>query len=193
MNLKKCINCKNYNSDRRNEEGLARCSKHPFWVKDDEVCESFETDEVMEEHVSGMKKITSLILAILFSLLWLIAFYLMFAVSALLFSLIFTLLINTPIINTLIDLWFHVRGDSPDMLMQLISPAIAYYTVGAISDKLVKNEEARRLSLLCTGVCLIVLNIISLVINLLSNASLFANIVVTITGVIFVIKNKRRR
>lgn len=54
MNLKKCINCKNYNSDRRNEDGLARCSKHPFWVKDDEVCESFETDEVTKETITGI-------------------------------------------------------------------------------------------------------------------------------------------
>ena len=42
---KKCINCKYYNNSRRNEHGLARCSKHPFWVKDDETCESFEPIE----------------------------------------------------------------------------------------------------------------------------------------------------
>ncbi len=49
MNQKKCINCKYYNSDRRNEEGLARCSRYPFWVKSDEACEGFESDyEIFE-------------------------------------------------------------------------------------------------------------------------------------------------
>lgn len=54
MNQKKCINCKYYNGGRRNEEGLARCARHPFWVKDDEACESFETDYETKETIVGM-------------------------------------------------------------------------------------------------------------------------------------------
>lgn len=41
----KCVDCKHYNIDRINEEGLVRCSKHPFWVKEDEkICDSFEAE-----------------------------------------------------------------------------------------------------------------------------------------------------
>lgn len=54
MNQKKCVNCEHYNSSRRNEEGLARCSRHPFWVKDDEACESFETDYEVKEPIVRM-------------------------------------------------------------------------------------------------------------------------------------------
>ncbi len=39
---KKCVNCNFYNSNRRNENGQARCSMHPFWVNDNEICDSFE-------------------------------------------------------------------------------------------------------------------------------------------------------
>ena len=49
MNQNKCINCKYYNSSRRNDQGLARCSKHPFWVKDDGACQSFEMSEPVVE------------------------------------------------------------------------------------------------------------------------------------------------
>lgn len=54
MNLKKCVNCKYYDSDRRNEDGSARCSIHPFWVKDDEACESFEADKETKKAIDRM-------------------------------------------------------------------------------------------------------------------------------------------
>lgn len=37
----KCNNCTFYNGERRNENGEARCSKHPFWIKDNGLCDSF--------------------------------------------------------------------------------------------------------------------------------------------------------
>lgn len=40
--LKICADCKYYNRNRRNEDGQARCSKHPFWVNNDDTCDSFE-------------------------------------------------------------------------------------------------------------------------------------------------------
>lgn len=39
----RCCICKFYDGDRRNECGQARCTKHPFWVKDDEVCDSYKS------------------------------------------------------------------------------------------------------------------------------------------------------
>lgn len=39
----RCCICKFYDSDRRNENGQARCTKHPFWVKDTDVCDSYES------------------------------------------------------------------------------------------------------------------------------------------------------
>ena len=39
----KCKTCKFYNVNRINELGQARCTKHPFWVNDNEVCENFES------------------------------------------------------------------------------------------------------------------------------------------------------
>ena len=39
----RCSICKFYDNDRRNECGQARCSKHPFWVNDDDVCDSYKS------------------------------------------------------------------------------------------------------------------------------------------------------
>ena len=39
----RCCICKFYDGDRRNECGEARCKMHPFWVKDDEVCDSYKS------------------------------------------------------------------------------------------------------------------------------------------------------
>lgn len=41
----KCVTCRYYNKERRNENGQARCSKYPFWVKDDGLCSGFEPIE----------------------------------------------------------------------------------------------------------------------------------------------------
>ena len=56
----RCCICKFYNSDRRNENGQARCTKHPFWVKDNEACDSYESgvhvDWRMPPSISKPKK-----------------------------------------------------------------------------------------------------------------------------------------
>lgn len=43
-----CVYCIHYNKERRNADGLARCSKHPFWVKKDDTCDSFKFKDIDE-------------------------------------------------------------------------------------------------------------------------------------------------
>ena len=193
MNQKKCINCKYYNSDRRNEEGLARCSKHPFWVKDDEACDSFETDYEMKEPIIGMtikEKIIGALKAIPLSVLGLIEFYLIYGLIFLAIGLVFFVLSYIPVLSTLVDWLFHIRKDSPDMVAVFVSTMLSGYLFTATTNHIVKNKYTQKLTITLTGMSLIVINIICLIINLATNSEIFINILLLIAGLVIFYEGK---
>ena len=195
MHLKKCINCKHYNSERRNEEGLARCSRHPFWVKDDEACESFETmfessiikneQEQIDVPNEETKEKANAFLAIIFSLLAFLGFYLVSSITSGILALIFYFLVKIPLLKTLISWFLEVREDTLDGFILAISLVVAGILIHWLVTHLGKNERTQKVALSIFGMLLTILNIFFLVINLIAGNAIYVNILVVVVGISF--------
>lgn len=182
MDNNTCANCKFYNSERQNDEGQARCSKHPFWVKDDEVCDSFEVT-----HRKSREK-GSIFSAILFSMLGTILFYIIYGLLFLLIGLLLLAISNLPILK---DILGYVLSDSSaDMFALGISLVVSYIIIGALAEHFLKNENKVNLSLFLIGIYLLVLNIGFIILNLIFSNSILVNVAFIIAGIVMIVKSR---
>lgn len=138
-------------------------------------------------------KAKSVAKAIPLSFLWLLAYYLIFAACGMLLFFLFTLLHSVPIVKTLVDLLFYLRGDTPYFVSLLYAAIITYTIINLIADKAVKTDTTRSLSLFCTGIYLTVFNVVFLVVNLIFKDSIIANVLIIISGLIFTFYNRKKR
>lgn len=128
--------------------------------------------------------------AILTALLGLLTFGLVYFVSYVIVSGIISLLLKIPVIDKLLGWLFYVRGDTPDMMLSLMAPILAYYGTMAIQEYINKDKPTRGLSCILLGIFIMVLHIFSIVINLLYDGGILKNIIQAIAG--FVIFNSGR-
>lgn len=135
---------------------------------------------------------SSVPVAILFSFLWLILFYVFGVLANILTSLLFYVLSVIPVINRIVAFIFKQRGDSPSFFILLFAPSIAYVIVDFIAEKAAKNDVTRGISLICTGAYLMLINIVFFVVNLCSGASFFSNILIIIAGIAFIVSGKAK-
>ena len=120
----------------------------------------------------------------LFSIIGVVAFYISYFVLGLLLALFFGLLVNIPIIKNIVAFLFHLRGDSPDILVVLASTAFSYSGVGWMLGRFCDKPETLYLSRRILGIILLVMNILFLIINISEGNSFFPNIVVGVAGLI---------
>lgn len=132
-----------------------------------------------------MKEKPSIFKAVATALLGLIIFGLVYLLSYIIFGLIIYVMTLIPLLESLVDLLFYVRGDTPDLMLSILSPTLAYYCTKAALESINKNKSTFGLSCMIQGISLIVLHIVSIVLNSLSGAGILKNIVQVIVGFVF--------
>lgn len=123
-----------------------------------------------------------------FSILGLLEFYIIYGLTVLGIALVFLLLSYIPIINTLVDLLFRIREDSPDMAAMFVSAILAYLGTTATAEHITEGTRGHALTL--TGIYLVVLNTIFLIVNLVNSTAILPNIIIGISGIVMFYKNK---
>lgn len=120
--------------------------------------------------------ITSLLAFIVFSVIYMVA-YLIIGGAIYLLS-------KIPLIGRLVDLLFFFRGDTPDMMLSLLCPGIAYLVTMAAQEKINKETPTRGLSCILLGIFIMILHIVSLIINLAYGDGILKNVIQLIAGFI---------
>ena len=136
-----------------------------------------------------MNKAKAILASIPLSVLSLLVFYLIYGIVFLIISLVFWLISYIPILNILVDLLLRIGENSSDMVAIILSSTIAYYGLNKAKD-IIKQAEIQKYTLMFTGICLIILNALSLIINLMHNDAIIVNIVVAIVGIAIFYKGK---
>lgn len=129
--------------------------------------------------------------AVFFSLITLIAFYLLTEIIGLILVFIFSILLSIPIISNLIALLFEVRGDGPNTFIQYAYLAIGYFCTISVLDRIVKSVSTRKLTIKLLGIYLIVLNVVFLIANIVIDGAWGMNIGFIITGFVFMCKSTK--
>ena len=135
-----------------------------------------------------MKK--SIFASIPLSILGLLAFYLVYGIAFLIIALLFWIISYIPILNTLFDWLFRIREDTPDMFAMFTSTVIAYFGYAATIGLISKKAETQKLTLMLTGIYLIVLNVIFLIANLVFRNAILPNILLGIAGIVIFFNGK---
>lgn len=128
--------------------------------------------------------------AILFSLLSLIVFGLAYILTFLIVGGIIYLLTLIPIVNKLIGWLFYIRGDTPNSMLILLSTIIAYVVTTEIHERIIKDDPTTGLSCILTGSYIALLQIASLIINIMYGDPFFINIVQIIAGISLIVHGK---
>lgn len=134
-----------------------------------------------------MKGKPQILKSVFSSLLALIVFSLVYFLVFLVLGGIILVLSNIPVIGSLVKLLFYFRGDSPDMMLSLMSPIVAYFVATALLEKINKLRANSGLACILLGVFILLIHVPSLVINLLAGDAFLANITQGIAGVVFII------
>lgn len=122
--------------------------------------------------------------AILTSVLGFFAFTLSYLLAYLIFGGIIYVLLKIPLIGRLIDLIFFFRGDSPDLMLSLLCPGVAYFVTMSLQEKINKEAPTRGVSSVLLGIFIMLLNIASLIINLIYGDGILKNVIQIIAGLV---------
>ena len=123
--------------------------------------------------------------AIMTALLGLIIFAAVYFLSYLIIGGIINLLLKIPVIDKLLGWMFHLRGDTPDMMLSVLAPTIAYFVTMGVQESINKASSTRGLSCMLIGIIIMVIHILSIVINLIYGDGILKNIIQSIAGFIF--------
>lgn len=129
--------------------------------------------------------------AVFFSLITLIAFYLLTEIIGLILVFIFSILLSIPIISNLILLLFEMRGDGPNTFILCTYLAIGYFCTISALDRIVKSVSTRKLTIKLLGIYLVVLNVVFLIANIVIDGAWGMNIGFIITGFVFMCKSTK--
>ena len=161
--------------------------------KEKQAKEEYEkriAQERREKRQKAVEKIKSIFAAIPLSVLGLLEFFIVDATAGLAVALIHIIISYIPILN-LINEWFSRKAGSDITEFAICFGAtFAYIAVTKTASRILKNEETRRFSLMFTGVLLVALSIVFLIINKKNHDAIFANIIISIVGIVLFFKNK---
>lgn len=146
--------------------------------------------EKRERRQKVIDKVKNIFAAIPLSVLGLLEFFIVDAIAGLAVALIHIIISYIPVLN-LINEWFSRKAGSDITEFAICFGAtFAYIAVTKTASLILKNEETRRFSLMFTGVLLVALSIIFLIINITNHDAIFANIIISIVGIVLFFKNK---
>ncbi len=126
----------------------------------------------------------NIIIAILLSLLVLILFFITYTIAALLCSLIYTLLSYVPIIEWLIGMLLKSWDSSFDIVITVTSLIFAGISTAYITSKISKNDNTINLSFTISSIILIIIQSLSLLVNLMYHEAIYINVIMIIFGII---------
>lgn len=136
-----------------------------------------------------MNKFKTISVSIVLSVLGLIAFYAISFIVAMVFAFLFSIIAAIPVLGTLVDWLFSIRGDTPDMLAILLAAIISYLVLMFLFKFLCKSLSTHRIAAILLGVYLIALNAVFLLINLVGDSSIYTNIIFIIAGLVMCFRN----
>ena len=122
--------------------------------------------------------------AIMTALLGLTVFGLVYLLSYLIIGGIINLLLQIPVLDKLIGWIFRLRGDTPDMMLSILSPILAYYCTIAAQASINKDKPTRGLSCVLIGIIIMVIQVLSVFINLIYGDGILKNVTQAIAGFI---------
>lgn len=108
-----------------------------------------------------------------------------------LLAIITALLISLPIIGKLIEILFYLRGDSPIIIIAIVSTAVSYYATKCIQEKMMNHSSAITLTRKIHGTIIVISHVIFLFINLIASTNILVNIVCIIAGLVFIFSSKK--
>ena len=179
----------NITNNKPIEEPL-RINKDSFQSQIREYEESEQKKERKEAQQKSFSKAKSVLASIPLSILGFIEIYLIYTFVAIIIVFVLGILSNIPTINTLVELLFKFRQDTPDMLAMLSAIIAAYFIFKSTAEHIIKNIETQRLTMILTGIYLILLNVYYLVVNLSNNDAILANVTLSVLGIILFYKGK---
>lgn len=123
--------------------------------------------------------------AIMTALLGLIIFGLVYLLAYLILGGIIYLLLKVPVIDNLLGWLFHIRGDTPDMMLSVFAPTLAYFITMSAQEAINKDSSTKGLSCIILGITIIVIHGISIVSNLILGEGILKNIIQVVAGFVF--------
>ena len=150
--------------------------------------DNYRKEDTNKEPITNNKK--SIFASIPLSVLGFLEYYLIYGIAFLIIALLFWIISYIPILNTLVDWLFRIREDTPDMFAMFASTGIAYLGFTATIEHISKKAETQKLTLILTGIYIIVLNVIFLIVNLVLRNTILPNVFLGIAGVVIFFKGK---
>lgn len=136
------------------------------------------------------EKSTFSVASIPLSIFGMLIIHIIFGLTNLIISLLFWALSYIPVLNKLISWIFSMRGDTPEVLATIIAAIVAYCLFSLIAERMIKKENTRKYTLILTGILVMIVNVFFVIINLIYNDPIFANVFLAIAGAIVFFKGK---
>ena len=111
------------------------------------------------------------------SVLAFIVYYIVFAVGTVISAFVFLLLSKIPVISSIVNYLFYMRGDNAGILSYIIGAILSFLVVFKILSAMLKNDKTQKLAFFIAGIILIVLNVMFLIVNIAYGDAFFVNIV----------------
>lgn len=135
-------------------------------------------------------KVGSVLASIPLSILGALEVHIIFGLTNLIISLVFWLLLYIPILSSIVEWWFRIGENTPDMVAMFVAVMVAYICTNITATHIIKKTETRKLTLTLSGIYLIVFNAIFIIINLKYNDAILANVLLGIAGIAILYKGK---
>lgn len=122
--------------------------------------------------------------AILTGLLGIAFFATVYILTSLIVGGVIYILMKIPLIDNLVGWFFYIRGDSPDLMLAILAPTIAYTLTKWLLVTINKDSPTQGLSCIVAGVIITIIHILSLILNLIYGESILFNISQAIAGLV---------
>ena len=140
-----------------------------------------------------MNEKPNILKAILLSFLALFVLFVVYLLTTMIVSVLFYVILKIPFIKTVIGWIFYKRGDSPTLFTTLFSVAMSYVAASGILGQLCKNTSTEGLALILTGSYLFLIQLISLIINIVYKEPFLINIFLIVSSISLIIRGKERK
>lgn len=118
-----------------------------------------------------------------------ILFFILSLISLVVFLLIFMILvfflIKIPIIGNIFTGMMGAEGGDPSRITSYAAVLFSYLLISLLQDKIIRNDNTKTLTRKILGVFIVLWQIVTLVINIVSGTDFASNILLIISGLLF--------
>lgn len=143
-----------------------------------------------EKNEEKTSKVKAVLASIPLSILGVFVIHLIYGLVNLIVSLVFWLISYIPIIKGVVGYLLALGDNTPDGFAMFIAAGVAYIGFMAISERIIKKPETKKLTLILTGIFLTVSNVLYVIINLAYNDPILGNVLLAIAGTIIFFRGK---